>query len=62
MALVFLVALVALANSQSLSSVAILKPPRGYSIFLGMYGETTPTRFVATRGVIGNGGRRLRPR
>ena len=45
-----------------ISHVEIRKPPRGYSIFLGMYGETTLTRLVATRGVIGNGGWRLRPR
>ena len=45
-----------------MSHVEIRKPPRGYSIFLGMYGETTPTRLVATRGVIDNGDRRLRPR
>ena len=51
-----------MSEEMFLPYVEIRKPPRGYSIFLGMYGETTPTRLVATRGVIGNGGWRLRPR
>ncbi len=45
-----------------ISHVEIRKPPRGYSIFLGMYGETTPTCLVATRGAVGSGDQRLRPR